>query len=409
MNFKPSKWLLPIEYWVFGLLWLVILLPKYAQLAFFGGIAILLLCKDGFRLKMNRVSAAMLLMFAVHVFAIVYGLVVLDGPKDRLAAAINTAILWPVTAVYYACYSGRKSLNLDIIGRCCCFNLLVMSVFAVLTIYLFYIKNVGYYAILGKTLYETTILSSKATTKFFGLNDYSNMNLFYLMLNTTLALPYLRKKKLWVQLVMLGIASVEILLINSRAGMILFALALVFSLMELFVSERYRNALFVWGAGLVAMAGIAILPKLWQIFLEKIIYGNANSTGFRIAILKESILEAWEHSPLWGMGIKRFLVEGYPLGSHSTYVGFFYKTGFIGLILGMFIFLKANFQVLRHTFSCERIRMIAMFLLSFMVLFAIEDVDGTNWSSMLYFASLAIFGTHTDNREPELLKETDNL
>ena len=390
MKFKQSKWLLPIEYWIFGLLWLVILLPKYAQLAFFGGVAVLLLCKDGFSLKMNKISAAMLLLFAVHVFAIVYGLAVLDGPKDRLAAAINTAILWPVAAVYYAYYSSRKSLNIDIIGKCCCFNLLVMSVFAVMTIYLFYIKGVGYYAVLGKTLYETTYLSGRVTTKFFGLNDYSNMNLFYLMLNTALALPYLRKKKLWVQIVMLGIAAIEILLINSRAGMILFSLSLVFSLLELYIPARYRKALFVLVAGLVLMTCVGVFPNLRQMFLDKIIYGNTSSTGFRVAILKESILEAWEKSPIWGMGIKRYFVEGYPLGSHSTYVGFFYKTGCVGLVLGMFCFIKANWQVLRHAFSDRNIRLIAMFLVSFFVLFAIEDVDGTNWSAMLYFSSLAI-------------------
>lgn len=409
MTLKPPKWLLPIEYWIVGLLWLVILLPKYIQLVFFGGIAVLLLCKDGFSLKMNAVSAAMLLLFAVHAFAIVYDLVVLDGPKDRLAAAINTAILWPITAIYYAWYSGRKMLDTDIVGRCCCFNLLIMSVFAVITVYMFYIKGIGYYAMLGKTLYETTYLSGRATTKFFGLNDYSNMNLFYLMLNTTLALPYLRKKKLWVQLVMLSIAAFEVLIINSRAGMILFALALVFSLLELLVPAQYRKALFFLAAGLVSVAVIAVFPKLWQFFLDKIIYGNASSTGFRVSILTESVREAWEKSPVWGMGIKRYFAEGYPLGSHSTYVGFFYKTGFIGLILGMFAFTKTNWQVLRRTFSNENIRLVAMFLLSFIVLFAIEDVDGTNWSPMLYFTSLAILAGLPDGDKPRALVQTDTL
>lgn len=409
MSLKLSKWLPPIEYWIFGLLWLVILLPKYIQLAFFAGMAVLLLCKNGFNLKMNSVSAAMLLLFAVHIFAIVYDLVVLDGPRDRLAAAINTTLLWPITAIYYAYYSSRKALDMDVVGRCCCFNLLVMSVFAVITVYLFYIRGIGYYSIFGKTLYETTFLSGRATTKFFGLNDYSNMNLFYLMLNTTLVLPYLRRKKLWMQLVMLGIATFEVFLINSRAGMILFTLSLAFSFLELFTSARYRKALFFLAIMLVLAAIIAIFPMLWQLFLDKIIYGNTSSTGFRISILTESIREAWQKSPIWGMGIKRYFAEGYPLGSHSTYVGFFYKTGFIGLVLGLFIFFKANFQVLRHIFSKARVRLVAMFLLSFVVLFAIEDVDGTNWSSILYFSSLALCAGLTGTSGPHPLKETDSL
>ena len=408
MRIKLSKWLPPIEYWIFGLLWVVILLPKYVQLAFFVGIAVLLLAQNGFQLKMNSVSAAMLILFAVHMFSIVYGLIMLDSPSDRLPAAINTALLWPITAVYYAYYSNRK-LDMDTVGRCCCINILVMSVFAVITVYLFYLKGIGYYAMLGKTLYETTFLGGGATTKFYGLNDYSNMNLFYLMLNVTLMLPYLRKKKLLVQLAFLGIAAIEIFLINSRAGMILFSLSLAFAFLELFIPKRYRKAVFFWAAMLVAVAALAVLPKLIQLFLDKIIYGNESSTGFRVLILTESIKQPWKMSPIWGMGIKRFLIEGYPLGSHSSYVGFFYKTGFVGLILGMFIFLKANFRLLRHTFSCDCIRLIAMFLLSFMVLFAIEDVDGTNWSAMLYFATLALFINHTDYSEPQLLKETDHL
>lgn len=409
MNMKLSKWHLPIEYWIFGLLWLVILLPKYIQLAFFGGIAVLLLCKNGFSLKMNTVSAAMLLLFAVHIFAIAYDLAVLNGPRDRFAAAINTAILWPIAAIYYAYYSNRKTLDMDIVGGCCCFNLLAMSFFAVLTVYLFYIKGVGYYSIFGKTLYETTYLSGKITTKFFGLNDYSNMNLFYLMLNTTLALPYLRKKKVWIQLIILGIASFEVLLINSRAGMILFTLALLFALLELLIPIRYRKAVFFLTMGLVLVGAVMIFPKLWQMFLDKIIYGNTSSTGFRVSILTESIREAWEMSPIWGMGIKRYFAEGYPLGSHSTYVGFFYKTGFIGLILGMFVFVKTNWQVLRRIFSDGKIRLVAMFLLSFAVLFAIEDVDGTNWSAMLYFSALAILAGRPGGHESHRLEQTKDM
>lgn len=409
MNLKLSKWIPKPEYWIFWLLWLIILLPKYIQLAVFCGIAVLLLLQRDFRLKMNYVSAAMLLLFAVHLFSIVYCLAVLDGPKDRLPAAINTAILWPIAAIYYAHYANRKKLDMDTIGRCCCFNLLVMGAFAVLTVYLFYVKGYGYYSLLGKTLYETTFLSGRATTKFFGLNDYSNMNLFYLMLMVTMSLPYLRKKKIWVQLVILGLASVEIFLINSRAGMILFTLSLVCSFLELFVAKRYRNALFFL-ALVCAFAGtIALFPELWQLLRDKIIYGNESSTGFRVAILTQSIRESWEMSPIWGMGIKRYFAEGYPLGSHSSYVGFFYKTGFIGLILGMASFAIANWKVLRRVPSCDSIRLVAMFLLSFMVLFAIEDVDGTNWSPMLYFACLAILGNLPNNSEGQSLINTTKM
>ena len=138
---------------------------------------------------------------------------------------------------------------------------------------------------------------------------------------------------------------------------------------------------------------IGVLTIFWDSIInfifDVIIYGNLSSNNLRIEIIITSIRRTLAESPLWGLGIKEYLYDGFPLGSHSTYVGFFYKTGIIGLIIGITIFVVANYRVVKHGRKGIKIELY-FFLFSLIILFAIEDVDGTNWSIFLYFSMLAL-------------------
>lgn len=182
-------------------------------------------------------------------------------------------------------------------------------------------------------------------------------------------------------------SAFEVFLIHSRSGVVLFTASIIFCYFEL-LSKKYKKQIIAIG---ILIGGIIILfgfSHLYNVFVYKIINGNESSNGARILLLGTSVNEVWKMSPIWGMGIKRFLHEGYPLGSHSTYVGFFYKTGFLGLIIGAYIFIESNCFILKRIRKSHYIKSISLFIVSLIVLFALEDVDGANWCIIVYFTLL---------------------
>lgn len=393
---SPKKIFNEPQYFIFSALWLIIMLPKVIQMICFMIIALLLCKKRGFKLKFDGVAVAMICIFITQVFAILYNVIMIQGDTTRVPAAINTSLLWLVAAIFYLIFSDFKSLNIIKIGKYCCFNLFVLSVWALITIYLYYFRGYSQYSVWGNMLFTTTYLAGHPTTKFMGLNDFSNMNLIYIMLMMALAIPYIKTKRKIYQLLIILIASISVIIINSRSGFVLFGISMIYCYFEL-VPKKYKKILIVLAITLGIITIMFLLRQIWQIFMSEIIMGNESSNNFRILLLRTSIEEAWSKSPVWGMGIKRYLIEGYPLGSHSTYIGFFYKTGFIGIIMGIYVFAKTNIRVFKCVKNNNYIKTILFFLISFITLFGIEDVDGANWCIILYFSSLA-FLPHLNNQ-----------
>jgi len=376
------------QYLIFSMLWLIVILPKPFQLLYFMGIAFLLCKNRGFKLKIEGAAKAMLCIFFTQVFAITYNVLIIQNDISRVPAAINTALLWFVAAIFYTTFSDIKSIDIIKIGKYCCFNLIVLGGWSLLTIYLYYFKGYDDFSILGKLLYTTTYLAGESTTKFMGLNDFSNMNLIFIMLMIALGIPYLKTKSIVYQFTIIFITVLSVILIHSRSGFVLFGISMIYCYFKL-LPKKYKKMVKYIAIALGIIMILLFFRQIWQIFMSKIIMGNESSNNFRILLLRTSLEETWSKSPIWGMGIKRYLYVGFPLGSHSTYVGFFYKTGFIGLILGVYVFAKTNIRAIANIKQNYYIQTILLFLISFVVLFAIEDVDGANWCIILYFSTLA--------------------
>ena len=381
-----------LDYFIFKWLWAIILLPKPIQLLVFISIIFLLLMRSKLKIKCDMISFLMIALASVHILAILYNIMVFKPDDLRCIGAVNTMILWPIAALYVMYYSNTY-VNTSIIGKYCTINLVIMLIPAMITAFMYYGFNIEGFEIFGRHLYGTTYLSEEPTTKFFGFNDFSNINLFYIMFNLMLSLPYLNSKSKVVIIIILGIASFEVFLIHSRLGMVIFTASVLFGFIDTIVL-KYRNLILL----ILIIIAIIIIPVYFReidaLFTDKILYGNEDSTLYRIELLTTSIDKAWEYAPVWGMGIKEVFRPGEDfvayLGSHSTYIGFFYKTGILGFILGIYIFIKANYKAIKGCHTINNLRMMIMFLVSFIILFAIEDVDGTNWSIFLYFSVLSL-------------------
>lgn len=394
------------QYWLFAFLWVLIVLPKYIQLVVLTLFASFLYSNSYKKFKFNKVAIAMLCLFFVHLFAILFNVLFLSGDLTRIAAALNTASLWCLAAFYVSYYS-ISNINMMRVGKYCCINLFVLGVLALLTIYLYYFKGYSHYILLGRDLYGTTYIDGRPTTKFFGLNDFSNINLFFIMLMFSLSVLYLKTCSKCVNLLMICVVVISVAVINSRSGFVLFGVGLLMYFVFKVPQKYFKICLL-----LLVFIGLVFLclffDKIINLFISKILFGNISSNSYRWLLIKTSFNEALSNSPIWGLGIKRYLDEGYPLGSHSSYVGFFYKTGLIGFLLGVYIFIKANKQCFKNIIHSNGCKPVVVFFMCFVVLFAIEDVDGTNWSIILYFSSLAMLAKINSKKITVMEKQNEN-
>ncbi len=393
---------LRIEYAVFQFLWLIVMLPKPVQLLALYAILFVMLHRSGWRCLKNPVSLGMLILMGVHLFAIAFNLLVLDTDEGRFTAAMNTLLLWPLGAGYYACYLYVKP-DLEQIGRYCCFNLLVLFLEAVAAAVLYRLTGLDEIWIGDKALYSWVQFNDVKTTRFIGFNDFSNMNMIYAMLMFMLSLAYLRYQRLTWRLVATAMFLFVIWQIRSRSGLLLAGGSLVMCVVE-WIPRRYRKLTVCLAVVGGLAVGVLLFGKLLDILLNRIIFRNASSNGLRLLIWRTSLEEVWNLSPLWGMGIKRIFITGYPLGSHSTYLGFFYKTGILGTAVGLFTILRANWSVFRNLKRSPYLRMVSLFLLSFVILLVLEDIDGSNWFMVLYFSTLALL-----SRRPESVMQASFL
>lgn len=387
MRVKFIKEIFKSKYIIFTMLWPLMILPKTISLPLFFAISILLCCQYSF--CVDEVTIAMWMLCMIHMISIINNVVFLNGDSSRIAAAVNTSMLWFVCGLFYSFYkSNSDKIDWNVIGIICCINIIILFVLGLVMMYFWYIKGEINHVFFGRALFGETYIDGSSYPKFIGLNQFSNMNLFFIMLMTMLVFPYLKKKRWGFKMFIIAIASFSTLLIHSRSGYILFFLPLLYMYYGL-IEKKYRKIIMIIGLVMVGLLFFLKFDDVYALFLNKILNGNTSSNGFRILLLTTSWNEVVDKSPVIGMGIKRYLYDGYPLGSHSTYVGFFYKTGIIGLLIGGYIFAKTNIRAIRNI-RISNCKSVMLFILCFLILFAIEDVDGANWSIMLYFSSLAM-------------------
>ena len=117
--------------------------------------------------------------------------------------------------------------------------------------------------------------------------------------------------------------------------------------------------------------------------LYEAFYSFFNSRGgsneARFEVYTRSINKAWTESPLIGIGIK-YMVDGFiPYGSHSTYIGVFYKVGIIGSV-AFAIGIWNEISYVRRRLKCNEygLYIFLQFLLYFFFL-VFADIDGVNW------------------------------
>ena len=117
---------------------------------------------------------------------------------------------------------------------------------------------------------------------------------------------------------------------------------------------------------------------------------RGDSTTTRLHLYVQSIALMLENSPIWGLGQKPILPgQSIPIGSHSTYIGYFVKNGFVGLVMQLFFvvgFLYLCFDSFVQSSGKYMYQNILMAIILFA--FAFEDIDAFELNAFLFGLAL---------------------
>lgn len=408
------------DYWLFKYLWLIVVLPKEAQFVVLLGLGGYLYYRAERKVSLiDDISKFVLLYVIISLVSILVNSFHVSS-IGRIAAALNTALIWAIGVFFYRYYK-TKAIDWNKCGRYLFINLSILVGLNIL-MRILVILGVTHPSIAGLELYIDDWLNGIHTYRLQAFLEYSNLISMMFFLSFPLAYQYLKKmtKIMWQQVLVVTVFFLPVYNSNSRQGIVLGAVMVLWIIYENFEKESQevsriikstyerlkniyeknkRQGAIVAGtvAVIVLLVVIFNIPKAWD-FVMDFVNGRSDSSNTRFLIYRTSILKAIDDNFLIGSGIKVMMGE-YPLGSHSSYIGFFYKTGLLGLVsimIAMFNMIKAI--LLKH-FNKNMIILLgvgAIFLAM-----ALEDIDGADWLLVLFMAINGIYLCEHE-REPDI-------
>ena len=398
-----------IELWIVKYLWLFILMPKMVQFVMYAGILALLVAKK--KIGFNKTGVIFMAGGIVQIVAIVRQCILGSPGFSRIAAGLNTSLIWMIAAVYYSLMSeenltpGFKSKFIQYVR---------MDAVIMFLIYLFsLVSSQNVYTIFGHQLYLKRLdyLSSGVTTRFCGFAETvigPSHLLSFVMPVLLLDKPENDFKNVFV--VFLGYMAV--IATHSRMGIVCCGAMVLLVIRQLLSNKLGRSItrkLDILAAVFLVTLAIVYYQEIWTKFLGFFnSRSGSNSTRFRI--YRESFRMALENSPILGIGIKYMLQDGiysFPYGSHSTYIGLFYKTGILGSLMYLLGFTNVLQNILRNI-KKERnfYTILAVFILYFGLL-VFADIDGSDWVIVTVFAIWGLMSNGVLYEKKEECKSVD--
>lgn len=371
-------------------LWLIAIMPKSLQLLFFVfwmAIVFVFEIRDASKMRRIDFGLAMLVsMVAVHILSVVLNSHGAD--MDRLLAACNTVCIWLVSIALFFFYS-RGMVRLKSAANIAVFNILVCVALAALASF----GDLSF-VFLSDERHLNVIdwLNGNQGERFVGFLEYPNLVSLMYFVMFPLSLYSVRSWK--SPLLKYGyciLAMYPVFEASSRSGIMLAMGALIIAVAYLSREKesskrRWRSMLTL--GGLVALMVVAVNWVSIVDAIGSLLSGRQGSNATRSLLYLRSIEDVLESSPLMGRGIKFTeypFGDAIPLGSHSTYIGILYKTGFLGLAMGILSFLYALKTFMKCPIELSNKIFSLAFLMVFVAFLSIEDVDGSNWSLAVVF------------------------
>lgn len=380
------------RYAIFKYFWIIALMPKAVQLVLLTALLCLMVFRTDRKLQPDRFFWMQLFCLGIFALAIVSNALLGDHSLSRVFAAANTCAVSVVAVFFYQFYR-RIRLDYKLLGKYATINLLIL-----ICLWLVFRLTRGNFnvSILGRDLVVLDWVSGVEDKRFIGYLDYANLVVFMILFFYPLAMVYLQGKRVFA-LALTGMLFLVTEDTNSRTGLILVALLVlayvVLELQKTFfnIYKRHRAQTWIFAILLVMIGAVACYDMILAI-VDKIMGLRTGSNVMRLHIYSESIRTMLEDSPIIGIGIKDMLDFGeqkYPLGSHSTYIGMFYKIGLLGGTVYLISMIAAAISILKSKDKDQHFLMLKVCIVASLGLMALEDIDGANWCVCIFYSLLA--------------------
>ncbi|WP_181418031.1 O-antigen ligase family protein [Ureibacillus chungkukjangi] len=268
-------------------------------------------------------------------------------------------------------------------------NYLILIGLWVMSVFLFYIVGLREVIIFGKMLHYSEWFNDHEVFRFVSFMEYPNLIIMFSLFLYPLYYWHIKSFQNKILRVLLLLAGVlPIISTYSRSGYLIFIVGIIVFVFVYLYKKIDRKKFIILICSILSVLVLmffysSVVDTIYQA-VEELLQAREGSNDSRTYLMLESIRVSFDNSPLIGMGIKDRSILGYPLGSHSTYIGFIYKTGIVGFVIGLMLFIVINIKILLVKLNgAELLVKISLILMT--ALFAVEDIDGSNWLIVLYF------------------------
>lgn len=373
------------KYFIFKYLWLVILLPKTLQILLLLAGAVYFMIQ---KLEIDKRAKLFFVYIACQFIAIFINSFNVED-VDRLIAAIGNGIIFFVAIIYYLYYK-QSNLDKSKVVKYSLINFIIMLLISVQ-----YVVSEDNFVIFGNSLKRAdfgAIDSGERMTAYVG---YPNaITWFCILMVIYIVLSNYRKS---VKIILIIFSIIPVYLSASRMGLLCILFIVGASIINLLLN-KYKKVIWFFICGVV-LATIGLFMDVIVDGLYDIFNSRASSSSARVLLYTRSIEMTLENNVFIGNGIKHYSSEvGVPMGSHSSVIGYFYKTGIIGLAIICIAFYSLFINLVKN--GVVKLRgyygIIAIGWLMFML---VEDLDGTSWVIVLFFTTVGVLLNNTINQE----------
>ncbi|WP_312682864.1 O-antigen ligase family protein [Stenotrophomonas chelatiphaga] len=202
-----------------------------------------------------------------------------------------------------------------------------------------------------------------------------------------------RKNIFYGALLLIGLALT--VLTQSRAGLlslVLFMALLGATTISSRFSSSQKLSLLIVIVCLALPLSLAVRQAASAMWTDAVAY-RESSSSYRFSLYEFGVKHVTTESPIIGFGVKHEVPQyKIPVGSHSTFIGAFYKTGILGLAALVIFWLASVVRAIRAlvTDNDLRRRASSCAFLAMMPFFMFEDVDAPQFVAFLLFLSLYI-------------------
>ncbi|MEJ9304699.1 O-antigen ligase family protein [Priestia megaterium] len=376
--------------------WLIVILPKSLQLIALVLIIAMLINKRAN--KGNIISLILLSYIIIYISSSIINAIAFEHEFERLLAGLNTIAIWIIALIYFQVFLNNV-LPIEKLKKIIFFNFFVLFCLYICTFIMHNLMGMAEFKFMGNLLFSSSWYEGAEEIRFRGFLEYPNLVPLLSMMFVPFIFNYFSKAKFpYVKTLCLSVCI--LVMVNaslSRSGLVAICIGFLLFILNFFANKNIKVFIIVVSFLLALALSVLYFFNGFgaiQDAFSQLATAREGSNMTRGNIYQSSIKRAFEYSPLVGMGIKDVSpYDNLPYGSHSTYIGFFYKTGFIGFFIGLVLFVFINLKVYLQSklyFTNNTIRLFVYMFFAISLMITFEDIDGSNWLLVFYFSILGI-------------------